>query len=156
MTDETDRYEQRSGNAGVAADEGDTAFAGEVIHAAIKFVNLLGAKMTGDTERDNDVGRHAAHGGDVAQINGKGFVAKIEERSPLEIEMDAFEEQVRRHQARCRRTAYPCGIVADAEPHATPFRRRAADLVDESEFTELAELHKFEVPIGSGSNEVGE
>ena len=48
----------------------------------------------------------------------------------------------------------PCRIVADSDPHAAPHGHRTPDFLDETEFSELAELHGklvLKKPIGNGS-----
>jgi hypothetical protein len=38
--------------------------------------------------------------------------------------------------------ADPSGVIADADAHAAPSRRAAADSLDQTEFSEPAELHR--------------
>jgi hypothetical protein len=69
-------------------------------------------------------------------------VTKIEQRSPTQVEVDGFDQKIRGYQGRIVLIYDPCGIIADADPNATPGTGLLTNSLDETEFSEAAEFHR--------------
>ncbi len=99
----------------VPADQPDAERPGRFTPSFIKRVQPLQPDSSRNPQRQQGPFRPAAHGRDIAQVDGQGFPAQIPAAHPVPDEMPVFEKHVRRHeQPFAFRPRHNGAVVADS------------------------------------------